>query len=265
MSSAVSIMEVANAAGVSKTTVSRVVNGKLDGFRIGLTTQARVRSIASQMGYQPDPIARNVALGKGIPPRSPLPSISTSQTPFPVSPTPTAVVGRRQMGIVLAVDSTSTTLALLPELEPVLAAADYRLVMITVPADLVAASQRVNQLIQEGIVGLLCCPTIYQATVATAAGRCPVIVLWAGAAKAMLATLNDPVASPTPAPAPPPVIIIPEPLTSAPPAAEQPDNALTISPPASEPIPIMEPVTVPEVVTPEQPPVATPSAPERTT
>ena len=258
MSSAVSIMEVAKAAGVSKTTVSRVINGKLHGFRIGLATQARVRSIASQMGYQPDPVARNVALGKGAPPRPSRPPISSSSTP-------TAVVGRRQMGIVLAADSASPTLALLPEMEPVLAAADYRLVMITVPADPAAASQRVNQLIQEGIIGLLCCPTIYQATVATAAGRCPVIVLWAGAAKAMLATLNDPVASPTPAPAPPPVIIIPEPLTSAPPAAEQPDNALTISPPASEPIPIMEPVTVPEVVTPEQPPVATPSAPERTT
>jgi hypothetical protein len=49
------------------------------------------------------------------------------------------------MGIVLAADSSSITLALLPELEPVLAAADYRLVMITVPADPTAASQRVNR------------------------------------------------------------------------------------------------------------------------
>jgi hypothetical protein len=128
------------------------------------------------------------------------------------------------MGIVLAADSASSTLALLPELEPVLAAADYRLVMITVPADPAAASQRVNQLIQEGIAGLLCCPTLYQATVTTAAGRCPVIILWAGSAKAMLATVNDPMASQAPAPEPPPVIIIPEPSMSVLPAAEQPQH-----------------------------------------
>lgn len=51
MSSTVSIADVAKAAGVSKTTVSRVINGKLDQFRIGLATQARVRSVARQMGY----------------------------------------------------------------------------------------------------------------------------------------------------------------------------------------------------------------------
>ena len=246
MSSAVSIMEVAKAAGVSKTTVSRVINGKLAEFRIGLTTQARVRSIASQMGYQPDPVARNVALGKGAPPRAPRPPISASPIsaspiPLPSSPAPTAVVGRRQMGIVLAVDSASTTLALLPELEPVLAAADYRLVMITVPADPAVASQRVNQLIQEGIVGLLCCPTIYQATVATAAGRCPVIVLWAGAAKAMLATLNDPMASQTPAPAP---------TTAAAPAAMMPPPSPVAAAPATKPTPIAPPpvATIPPVI-----------------
>jgi hypothetical protein len=180
------------------------------------------------------------------------------------------------MGIVLAVDSSSTTLALLPEMEPVLAAVDYRLVMITVPADPAAASQRVNQLIQEGIAGLLCCPTIYQATVTIAAGRCPVIVLWAGAAKAMLATLNDPMASQTPAPAPPaaaaPVTMTPPPPS--PVAATPATKPTPIAPPPVAAIPLViipAPTLQPEpesfiaptaAVVPEPPPVITIPEPE---
>ena len=253
MSSAVSIMAVAKAAGVSKTTVSRILNEKLDRFRIGLATQARVRSVARQMGYQPDPIARNVALGKGAPPRSPRPPISISQTP-------TAAVGKRQIGIVLAADSPSTTLALLPGMEPVLAAADYRLVMITVPTEPVAASQRVNQLLQEGIAGLICCPTVYQATAAMATGHCPVIILWTGAAKAMLATLNAPQQSqsPAPMPAPTPASVAMTPPTPATTVTTPPPRPVAAAP-AIKPVPIAPPTVeaIPPVV-----PAPPPAVPE---
>ena len=66
MSSSVSIRDVARAAGVSKSTVSRVLAGKGKVNRIPPATQARVRTAAIQLGYQPNLIARDMALGKGV-------------------------------------------------------------------------------------------------------------------------------------------------------------------------------------------------------
>lgn len=56
----VGIKEVAEAAGVSITTVSHALSGK---GRLPVATRERVRAIASELGYVPDPVARSLASG----------------------------------------------------------------------------------------------------------------------------------------------------------------------------------------------------------
>jgi transcriptional regulator with XRE-family HTH domain len=94
MSSSVSIRDVARAAGVSKSTVSRVLAGKGKENRIPPATQARVRIAAIQLGYQPNLIARDMALGKGVSLTRSAESAVSGQTasaepePTPVAATP---------------------------------------------------------------------------------------------------------------------------------------------------------------------------------
>ncbi|HPT62490.1 MAG TPA: LacI family DNA-binding transcriptional regulator, partial [Bacillota bacterium] len=56
--------DIARVAGVSVTTVSKVLNNRGDEFGISQETQKRVREIARQMNYQPHKEARNLRLGK---------------------------------------------------------------------------------------------------------------------------------------------------------------------------------------------------------
>jgi transcriptional regulator with XRE-family HTH domain len=56
MSYPVSMRDVAEAAGVSKSTVSKVLSGKGSALRISPAMQRHVRSIASQLDYVPGPI-----------------------------------------------------------------------------------------------------------------------------------------------------------------------------------------------------------------
>ncbi len=53
MNGYVSHQDVAWAAGVSQSTVSRVLSGKDEGARITPETRDHVRSVASQLGYLP--------------------------------------------------------------------------------------------------------------------------------------------------------------------------------------------------------------------
>jgi DNA-binding LacI/PurR family transcriptional regulator len=53
----ITIQDVADAAGVSKQTVSRVINGKPD---VSSETRQRIHEIIDRLGYQPDPIARSM-------------------------------------------------------------------------------------------------------------------------------------------------------------------------------------------------------------
>lgn len=57
----VGIKDVARQAGVSAATVSLVLNGRHDG-RISDLTQERVRRVAEEMGYQPNSLARGLAM-----------------------------------------------------------------------------------------------------------------------------------------------------------------------------------------------------------
>ena len=55
--SKVGIRDIADEAGVSISTVSKILNKKTDGVRIGEETRRRVSDIAQRMGYQPNPFA----------------------------------------------------------------------------------------------------------------------------------------------------------------------------------------------------------------
>jgi hypothetical protein len=59
----VRIRDVAAAAGVSRTTVSLIVNGRADQVGISLATRQRVSALVSQMGYVPSSAAREMATG----------------------------------------------------------------------------------------------------------------------------------------------------------------------------------------------------------
>jgi DNA-binding LacI/PurR family transcriptional regulator len=53
----VSIKDIAKAAGVSHSTVSRVLS---DHPRISLETKERIRRLATEMGYSPNAVARSL-------------------------------------------------------------------------------------------------------------------------------------------------------------------------------------------------------------
>jgi transcriptional regulator with XRE-family HTH domain len=57
-----SLSDVASQAGVSRSTVSRVLNG---GERVSHETRARVLSVMSKLNYKPDIHAVNLRRGKG--------------------------------------------------------------------------------------------------------------------------------------------------------------------------------------------------------
>ena len=58
MNTNIFISDVARAAGVNKSTVSRVLNGKSDQARISPDTRNRIIAVARQMGYKAAPDTR---------------------------------------------------------------------------------------------------------------------------------------------------------------------------------------------------------------
>ncbi len=60
------LQDVAAAAGVSASVVSRVLSGKGDAFRISSQTSSRVKKIAEQLGFRPDSAARALRSGKSV-------------------------------------------------------------------------------------------------------------------------------------------------------------------------------------------------------
>jgi hypothetical protein len=268
MSTSVSIKDVAAAACVSKSTVSRVINGKGNSTRICPTTQARVLAVAQQLGYQTNLLAQNISLGRGtgLGPNLPNQEASRKLANF--------------ICLVLSTTSPIDALALIPSLDPVLTRAGYRLIVITVPDDPEAGQARVAELLTAGVAGLLCCPTLYPTVLKTVAGTRPVIVLWAGAAKAVVSVLNgecveqdaqsNPVATPvTETPSP----VVAESITPITPTthAQQPQPGIMTkpviatppptSPPLIPPPPLVVTETTPPASTPEPPPTILPEAP----
>ena len=79
------------------------------------------------------------------------------------------------MGLILAPDSPASSLAFIPGLVPPLAAAGYELAIVTIPTDPAAARERMRQLLDEGVAGLCCCPSVYAAALEAAGRSKPII------------------------------------------------------------------------------------------
>lgn len=60
---AVTIADIARAAGVSKPVVSKVLGGRSGNTRVGAATRERVLAIATDLGYRPNAAARSIATG----------------------------------------------------------------------------------------------------------------------------------------------------------------------------------------------------------
>jgi LacI family transcriptional regulator len=58
------IQDIADQLGISTTTISRVLNGKAEQYRISKTTQKKVKDLAEKLNYVPNQFAANLRLGK---------------------------------------------------------------------------------------------------------------------------------------------------------------------------------------------------------
>jgi len=86
---------------------------------------------------------------------------------------------------VISTHSPTSTLSLIPELEPVLARGGLKLVVVTLPPEAEAGRQRIARLILE-CLGIICCPSVYAPVSTAIANQRPVFVLWQGAGVAMM-------------------------------------------------------------------------------
>jgi len=60
----INIVDIAKKAGVSISTVSRVLNGKAEQFRISEKSQQKIRETAKKLNYVPNQFAANLKSGK---------------------------------------------------------------------------------------------------------------------------------------------------------------------------------------------------------
>ena len=266
MSNQVSLNDVSLAANVSISTVSLVVNGKADRRRISPATQERVTAVARQLGYQPNQIARDIVLGRGKPLRG-----------IPDNRIQTTDPRETPIGVVISTISKPEILALVPDIEAVLKKAGIPINVVIVPNDPAAIHTRVSQLIQEGAIGMLCCPSVYPTVSAMATEVVPayppepwrrrVIVLWQGAGQAMMRAIEKPGSSEAfcSSPIPPVQMVSPVKMEGAAPSA--PVNM----PATEEPVPVASvppPTPINAAVTEHRPPliqepvVITPPEPE---
>src|SRR5687768_15969863 len=56
----VTMRDIATAAGVSQSTVSRVLSGSPSSVSIGADTRERIHEVAARLGYRPNPLARGL-------------------------------------------------------------------------------------------------------------------------------------------------------------------------------------------------------------
>jgi transcriptional regulator with XRE-family HTH domain len=224
MSDFVSMRVIAEAAGVSKAAVSRVINGRPAGIRISAATRDRILAAVRQFGYQPTRFAQD-------------------QAP------------RRQatIALVLASGGLDASSSHLPAIDAVVTSNGYRLLLAILPADSGAARDRVAALLKDGVSGFLCAPAVMPVVIERVAGTCPVVVVGAVAGETILRSLGVDV----PLPVIPPPVIQPIPVVSPPVIQPVP----VAPPPVSQPVPeISPPVTQP---TPSVVAAACPPEPER--
>ena len=117
--------DVARAAGVSRTVVSLVVNGKADKYGIAKETQERVRAVVRQTGYVPNMFIRDMFLKR----REVLGVGADGKTPAPTH--------------------------MSEALQAPLAAAGYQVQVSSLAADPAVALQQINDIIKAGKVAII--------------------------------------------------------------------------------------------------------------
>ncbi len=236
MSDFVSMRVIAEAAGVSKAAVSRVINGRPAGIRVSVTTRDRILAAVRQFGYQPTRFAQD-------------------QVP------------RKQatIALVLVSGGLDASSSHLPAIDAVVTANGYRLQLAILPADSGAARERVTTLLQDGVAGFLCAPAVMPVVVDCVAGACPVVVVDAVGGETILRSLGvdipvpvipPPVIRPVPVVSPPviqPVPVAPPPVIKPAPAVVAavlggtvPEPTLPVIPLPSAPTPVVVPEPIPE-------------------
>jgi len=222
MTNNASMRDIAEAAGVSKATVSRVINGRPAGIRVSSATRDRILSLVRQFGYQPTRFVRDVA--------------ERSQA---------------TIGLILAPGGPDASTEHLQAIDSVLTANGSRLLLAVLPGDPAVARERVTALLRDGVAGILCAPAAIPVVVQIVAGACPVVVMGPVAGETILRALGVDIPVPVIQPAPvvsPPVI---QPVPVAPSLETQPPPSVVAA--ACPPEPERRPVTggtVPEPILP---------------
>ena len=138
------LRDVAAAAGVSKTTASLILNGKAERYGICPATRAKVEAAIRQSGYVPSQAALDMSAGRNS-----------------------------LVGLAIGGDKAMTD-RLIASMEPALAFAGFRLLVVVLPADAQAAATRLTGLDRFGVAALAVCPA---GDLAIPRLSCPVVIL----------------------------------------------------------------------------------------
>jgi LacI family transcriptional regulator, sucrose operon repressor len=138
------LRDVAAAAGVSKTTASLILNGKAERYGICPATRARVEAAIRQTGYVPSQAALDMSAGRNS-----------------------------LVGLAIGGDKAMTD-RLIASMEPALAFAGFRLLVVVLPADAQAAAARLTGLDRFGVAALAVYPA---GDLAFPRLSCPVVML----------------------------------------------------------------------------------------
>jgi len=241
MGNSVTLKTVAGAAGVSEATVSYVLNGRAEKVGIPPATRDRVLEEARRVGYKPNTVARDLALGH-LPGSGQMPVVGCS-------------VDMLLSEGLNAQSSLPLTTEQLNNLSTIISAAGYRLIPV-------ASIGELTRLSPEGLVGV-----VYKLPQEVAPSPLPVTVV----APVVTTPVSVPAATPPPvitslqAPSPVvvPVIPLPVPTPGVTPVASVtpvavPDPVMMAAEPVSDPV---VPVVADESVT---PPAFDPVAPAKT-
>jgi len=120
----ITIADIAERAGVSKATVSRVLNERPEG--VGVETRARIRKILSETGFQPSGVARGLATGKS-----------------------------RSVGLIIPDITNPFHPLLVRGVEAVLSQAGYSLFLCNSACDIVKEKEYVRILMEKGVDGVI--------------------------------------------------------------------------------------------------------------
>ncbi len=165
MSYYASQLDVAVLAGVSRSTVTRVLSGSASRWRIPLKTQERVWAAARQLGYRRAETTRFVKVKPVV---IPVPS------------------GPQWVAIIIGESSPSSSLANLPSQEAALNTVGLASRLVALSGDDTVVRNRIASLLSTKPAGILCCPSLFSRVTPLVGEVCRVVPLSPWAANQLL-------------------------------------------------------------------------------